>query len=54
MDLLPVEPGLFLERNPYMGIYAPVTFLQFEDGQPRYIDAEGRLARAASTRHVYP
>ncbi len=43
-DLIPVEHGLFVERNPYTGTYAPVTFSGFENGRPRFIEAT-RVAR---------
>jgi CubicO group peptidase (beta-lactamase class C family) len=44
MDLVPVERALFVERNPYLGTFEPVTFSGFENGRPRYFFS-GRVAR---------
>jgi CubicO group peptidase (beta-lactamase class C family) len=43
-ELVPVEPGLFLDRNPWVGAYQPVVFSGMEDGRMRYMQAT-RVAR---------
>jgi hypothetical protein len=44
--MTPVEPGIFLERNPYLNVYAPVAFTHIEGGRARYMHAS-RIARRA-------
>jgi CubicO group peptidase (beta-lactamase class C family) len=46
-DLYPVEPGLFLERNPWLGVFQPVRFID-EGGVPAYVFASYRLNRRVS------
>ncbi|MBF6600230.1 MAG: beta-lactamase family protein [Dehalococcoidia bacterium] len=43
-ELIAVEPGLFLERNPYMRVYTPLRFSDIEDGRARYL-RQTRVAR---------
>ncbi len=44
MALHPVNATQFLQQNPYLGFYQPVTFSGFEDGRPQYVFAY-RVAR---------
>jgi CubicO group peptidase (beta-lactamase class C family) len=47
MELFPVEPGLFLERNPWVGIFTPVRFLGMEGGKAQYYFATRAARRVA-------
>lgn len=43
-ELIPLEPGLFLERNPYMRVSTPILFSDIKDGRARYL-RQTRVAR---------
>jgi CubicO group peptidase (beta-lactamase class C family) len=44
MDLYPVDERSFLQQTPGTGVFQPVSFLEFENGRPRFFFAS-RLAR---------